>query len=64
MSWESRSETELRNQKTKYMSYNQHGNVAIKTNSGSILEEFSKLKYLGVHGCIVHGGMLNSRRKE
>ena len=45
--------------KTKYMSYNQHESVTIKTNDGSILEEVGNFKYLGawVHGCIVQRGM-------
>ena len=33
--------------KTKYMSYNQHESVTIKTNDGSILEEVGNFKYLG-----------------
>ena len=32
--------------KTKYMSYNQHERVTIKTNDGSILEEVGNFKYL------------------
>ena len=33
--------------KTKYMSYNQHESVTIKTNDDSILEEVGNFKYLG-----------------